>query len=85
MNKQQIKDELKNTPNSGEVKLCEFQLGMTGSFFKSLFNAMFIADSQNLNKLAKAFPEEAEAVKRFMSEPGYWENLKDRYINMNNG
>lgn len=67
--------------NDGEKLLYEFKNSMTGSFFTHLFNALFVADTHNFARLAMGFPEEANAVKCFMTEPGYWEKLEKRYQN----
>ncbi len=65
--------------NDGERKLVEFQLGMSGSFYTYLFKAMFKADSVNTIRLAKGFPEEVEAVRRYQNEDGYWDKVWAEY------
>jgi len=65
---------------SGEIKLCEYQKGMTGSFFTGLFKLMEIADGDNMERLQKAYPEHAKAFQRYRHEPGYWEALEKRYL-----
>ena len=63
------------TPTVGEKKFYEFKKGMSGVFYKALFEAGFKADPENLQKLAAGFPDEMAALYRFKSEDGYWENL----------
>ncbi|MCW3134539.1 MAG: hypothetical protein N2V78_09455 [Methanophagales archaeon] len=65
--------------NTGERRLCEWQFGLSGSFFRSLFNAISVADRENLTKLERAFPDEVKAYKRFAYEVGYWERLSEEY------
>jgi len=65
--------------NIGERRLCEWQFGLSGSFFRSLFNAMSVADRENLAKLKRAFPDEVKAYRRFASEAGYWKRLCEEY------
>jgi len=63
----------------GEIKFCEYQRGMTGSFFTKLFEAMTVSDGENLEKLKKAFPEEVASYIRYRDEDGYWPWLKKTY------
>ncbi len=51
--------------NNGYDRYLEFQFGMTGNFFKSLFNVIAIADSINIEKLRLGFPEEVDAYLTF--------------------
>lgn len=52
-----------------------------GSFSTYLFKAIANADSSNLFKLSKGFPEEVQVYKRYANEEGYWVNLKTRVEN----
>lgn len=65
--------------NEGEKHLVEFQKGMSGSFFTSLFRAIMKADHKNKALLARGFHEEVIAVTRFQEEDGYWEDIQSRY------
>ena len=47
--------------NNGYDRYLEFHFGMTGNFFKSLFNVIAIADNRNIEKLRLGFPEEVDA------------------------
>jgi hypothetical protein len=40
--------------NNGERKFVEYMYGLSGNFYTSLFNAMQVADSDNLDKLKKS-------------------------------
>ena len=46
---------------SGFDRFLEFQYHFTGDFYTHLFRAISQADDQNLERLAKGFPEEVEA------------------------
>jgi len=61
-----------------ERKLYEWQYDMLGSFYGKLFDIISKADSKNLAKLRLAYPEEVEAVVRYKTESGYWEDVKLR-------
>jgi len=67
----------------GEKHLCEFEYGISGSFYTHFFNAIMKADSHNMARLSLAFPEEVQAVNRFRNENGYWEELQTEYRNDN--
>lgn len=66
--------------NDGERKLVEFQLGMSGSFYKSFFDAAFKADETNLVRLSVGFPEEIQALRRYRGESGYWDKIREEYL-----
>jgi len=63
----------------GERHLCEYEAEMSGSFFTCLFKAMFKADLNNLDRLAKGFPEEVDALHRYRNEDGYWDKLQKEF------
>jgi len=48
---------------NGYDRYLDYQYRRSGGFFKALFDAIKVADSDNLPKLAKGFPEEVEAYK----------------------
>lgn len=54
----------------------QYNRGKLGSFQESLVNALSIADSSNLNRLKKGFPEEAEAMHNFHHKSGYFAALE---------
>lgn len=49
--------------NNGYDKYLEFQYGWSGDFYKALFRAISLADSDNSPKLEKGFPEEVDAYR----------------------
>jgi len=54
---------------NGYDRFLDYQFRRSGDFFKSLFKALFQADSTNFKKLALGFPEEAGAVLLFTQDP----------------
>ena len=66
--------------NDGEIKLCEWQYRKTGGFYTALFTACTKADNINLARLSLAFPQEVLAFKRYSQEEGYWDKVKEAYI-----
>ena len=48
---------------NGYDRYLDFQYGRSGDFFRVLFQAITLADSDNTLKLAKGFPEEVNAYK----------------------
>ena len=48
---------------NGFDRYLDFQYGKSGDFFQGLFQAITFADSSNMKKLAKVYPEEVEAYK----------------------
>jgi hypothetical protein len=70
--------------NQGEQRLVEFRFGGASGFFILLFQIMTRADTDNLEKLGKGFPEEVEAYNRFRTEDGYWQELLTEYNLENN-
>jgi hypothetical protein len=65
--------------NLGEKRLVEYIKGMSGKFYSNLFNAMFVADSNNLLLLAQGYKEEADAVFKWQNVPMYADRITDTY------
>lgn len=61
--------------NPGEQSLVKWQYQMHGGFFTALWKAISVADGENLERLANAFPLHVGAYRRYIGEPGYWEGL----------
>lgn len=68
-----------NKLNEGEKHLYDYYFGMSGSFYKALFDTITVADNDNLAKLQLAFPDEVGAYKSYSRVEGYWETLQVRY------
>jgi len=64
--------------NQGEIKFLEYKLGMSGAFYRGLFELYFKADRFNKRILLNAWPQEMEAVDRFSNESGYWDELQKK-------
>jgi hypothetical protein len=58
-----------------ELEFVYFMRGKPGSFKTNLFQTIFSADIENLNKLSLGFPDEVEVVNRYRNEEGYWQKL----------
>lgn len=66
--------------NAGEMNLCDWRYGRSGSFYESLFNAISKADGRNLYRLEKGFPEEVSAFHNYAYQDGYWQQLEKEYL-----
>ena len=69
-----MKEEL----TKGEQFIYDWQYGYSGSFYKSLQEAMSKADSKNTGKLKLGFPEEVEAMWNFQNTAGWWEAIEEK-------
>jgi hypothetical protein len=49
--------------HNGFDKYLEYQFHLSGNFYTRLFQAIELADEENLAKLSTAFPQEVEAYK----------------------
>jgi hypothetical protein len=47
-----------------------------------IFDAMAVADTNNLNKIGKGFPEQVQAYKNYINKKGYWDSVKMRIENV---
>jgi hypothetical protein len=61
-----------------EAEFMYYKSGRAGSFYTSLVDCFFRADGINQLRLLTAFPE-LEPVSRYSTEPGYWEDLQERW------
>ena len=66
-----------------ENYLMKDQLGHNGNFYKSLMFAIRVADTENRAKLALAFPDLVEVIRRFQNEDGYFQDLCVRWNHFN--
>ncbi len=64
--------------NQGERHLFDWQFGYAGGFVLSLFVVIGVADSGNLERLRRGFPEEIQAYQSFASKPGWWQDIESR-------
>jgi len=62
-----------------ERRLCDGKCKRSGSFFTALFELMARADAENLAKLSLGFPDEGEAIQRYLTLDEYWPNLEREY------
>ena len=52
--------------------LVRWQFRLCGDFETALWKAITLADEKNLELLARAFPVEVSAYKKYRGRPGYW-------------
>ena len=62
--------------NQGEIELYFWQYNKAGSFMTKIFDAMAVADTTNINKISKGFPQQAQAYKDYGNLSGFWEQVK---------
>jgi hypothetical protein len=67
------------TLTKGEQFIYDWQYGIHGatSFKGYLSKAIAVADNTNLDKLFKAFPDEAMAMNNFHTVKGWWPRVED--------
>lgn len=65
----------------GERFIFEWQYGMSGGFMRALARVITLADDINLARLAKGFPEEVKACKKFFYEEDWWERVVEKGMN----
>ena len=70
----QLRDGVKL--NQGEIDLYFWQYNKLGGFLTKIFDAMVVADTSNLNKIAKGFPQQVQAYKNYGNLSGFWEQVK---------
>jgi len=59
-----------------ERMIYDWRHNRSGSFYKGLFDLMMLADEDNLERLAKAFPEPVAAFCRWKFEEGWFEKVE---------
>ena len=64
---------------SGEEFIYFWQYNLLGSFSTNLANTIACADTKNLEKLRKGFPEEVEAMQNFHHKKGWWEEVEKKF------
>jgi predicted DNA-binding protein len=69
--------------NASEKRLCDWQFELSGSFYYHLFEAISRADRVNIECLRNGFPQEVNAYHNYSTVDGYWDKLKDEYLNGN--
>ncbi len=65
--------------STAEYQFCMHKKDMSGSFIDSLIKTMYKADLENMNNLAKGYPELTKVVLRYQNEKNYWLNLMERW------
>lgn len=62
----------------GAQKLIEWQFGMTGGFYTSLFHLIRQADDTNRARLRLAFPDEVDAFQQYHYVEGWWPDVMEK-------
>ncbi len=65
----------------GELFILRWQYRTASDFERLLAEAMAKADTKNLNAFAVGFPDEAEAMWKYKTEAGWWDEVSKRYCN----
>lgn len=65
-----------------ELEFIYYKQGTAGSFRTGLYDLFFKADFINQSKLESQWPD-LSVVRRYANEPGYWEDLQERYKSHN--
>lgn len=65
----------------GEKLLIEWQFGMSGDFYKALWQAIGRADGSNLMKLGMGFPAEVRAYMQW-TQGNLGERIRDMGVNI---
>ena len=71
------------TLTDAEIQLMHYKLGILGSGFTALIDAIWKLDRSNRAKIALGFPELVAVCNRFNNEMGYWEDLQERWKKSN--
>jgi hypothetical protein len=64
--------------NTGERFVFEWQYGMQGDFKAALVVAILKADTMNKARLARAFPDEVQAVVAYQTIDGWWQAVEEK-------
>ncbi len=66
-----------------EMLFMHYKLGIAGSGFTALIEAIFMLDRPNRAKIALGYPQLVAVCNRFNDERGYWEDLQSRWKESN--
>ena len=56
-----------------------WQFKYDGGFFTALWEAISMADEQNLDRLAEGFPTEVAGYRKYTRESGWWSSVEKRW------
>ena len=62
----------------GERFIVEWQYRLSGSFRRTLAEAISRADISNLAKLEQGFPDEVRAYRKFSGVSGWWDEVRKK-------
>lgn len=66
-----------------EAFVIEWKYNYGGSFTMALAELLAIADNNNLEKLRLAFPDEVEGYVNYTKVRGWWQDLRNRFEEIN--
>ena len=56
--------------------IAKWQYGYLGHFHKALFEAICVADEENLDRLSLGFPDEVEGYRKYTQQAGWWKEVQ---------
>lgn len=64
----------------GEMFIIKWQYRLeTSHFMLALTKAMTLADEENLDRLARGWPKEVQALRAYRHVDGWWKTLEQRW------
>lgn len=64
---------------AAERAALKWQYNFYGGFYTALFEAIMRADSDNLARLYRGFPDEVTAYKLYAQGSDWWDDLQEKY------
>ena len=58
--------------------IAKWQYGYLGHFHKALFEAICVADEENLDKLSPGFPDEISGYRKYTRQAGWWKEVQKK-------
>jgi hypothetical protein len=66
-----------------EQIIVEWQYHYMGGFYKTLMEAISLADEEHLGCLARAFPNHVSAYLKYSTESGWWKKVQNKLFALN--
>ena len=58
--------------------IAKWQYGYSGHFHKALFEAICVADEENLDRLSLGFPDEVSGYRKYTRQAGWWKEVQKK-------
>ena len=58
--------------------IAKWQYRYLGHFHKALFEAICVADEENLDRLSLGFPDEVEGYRKYTRQAGWWKEVQKK-------